>query len=63
MSYIGRVDFTGASGRTYEFDAYTADHQFSDVGAVYTFSRRDGRTYYSIYVGQTSELKNKTRWS
>ena len=59
MSYIGRVTFPGASGRSYEFDAYTVDHQFSDVGAVYIFSRQAGSTYYRIYVGQTSELKTR----
>ena len=59
MSYISKVNFTGASGRSYEFDAYTADHQFSDVGAVYVFSRQESTTYYSIYIGQTSELKTR----
>ena len=44
------------SGRDYRFQAYTTNHQFRDVGAVYIFTREENNSYYRLYIGQTYEL-------
>ena len=62
MSYLGTVDFPASSGSSYRFQAYTDDHVFSDVGAVYIFSRKVGDTYYRLYIGQTHELGERLRY-
>ena len=58
MTYIGKVTFYGEDN-DHEFEAYTTNHQFSDVGAVYILSRREGNSYISLYIGETSQLKKR----
>ena len=62
MSYLGTVTFSGASGDSYRFHAYTDDHVFDDVGAVYIFTRKEGDSYIRLYVGQTHELGERIRY-
>ena len=61
MSYLGTVDFPASSGGSYRFQAYTDDHVFSDVGAVYIFTRKEDK-YIRLYVGQTHELGERIRY-
>ena len=68
MSYLGTVDFPASSGGApYKFHAYTDDHVFDDVGAVYIFTKKEENTYYRLYIGQTRELgeriRNHEKWS
>ena len=60
--YITDVIFTGDSGREYRFQTYTTNHQFSDVGAVYIFTREENNSYHPLYTGQTHELGERLRY-
>ena len=64
MAKIDTVTFTGASGNTYEFIAYSLDTSFNNIGAVYVFTSRfesdQGRYQYRpLYIGKTSELADR----
>jgi len=66
MAKLGAIIFTGASGTKYNFDVYSIDTKFDDVGAVYFFTKRikkDGQDKYThtkhIYVGQTGDLSER----
>ena len=61
MSYLGPVDFPASSGDSYRFHAYTDDHVFDDVGAVYIFTRKED-VYYRLYIGRTDELGRRIRY-
>lgn len=71
MGKIADVTFTGASGTKYSFIGYTLDTSFSDVGAVYIFTKRtvsdDNGTHATLYIGETEELgtriSNHEKWS
>ena len=66
MAQIETVTFTGSSGKTYEFTAYTADTNFKAIGAVYIFTKEENRVYKLLYVGQTDNLgrriPNHEKW-
>ena len=59
------VEFQGASGRKYIFQAYTLKSKvFKDVGGVYIFAREvpnqhRGKNYYPLYIGQTNSFRNR----
>ena len=58
------VTFTGASGNTYDFIAYSIDSSFDNVGAIYVFTKQNydsQRTsrYRPLYIGKTSELGDR----
>ena len=60
------ITFVGDSGNTYKFTSFTTNTSFSDVGAVYIFTRRrldsDGTYKYALlYVGETEELGTRIR--
>ena len=59
MGQIETVTFTGASGNTYTFTAYTLDTTFNEVGAVYIFTKQENRNYIPLYIGQTDNLKQR----
>ena len=64
MAKIDTVTFTGASGNTYEFIAYSIDTSFNNIGAVYVFTNQfegvQGRYQYRpLYIGKTSELADR----
>ncbi len=59
MGQIGTVTFTGASGKTYTFTAYTLDTTFNEVGAVYIFTKQENRAYTPLYIGRTNNLKQR----
>ena len=59
MAQIEPVTFTGASGKTYTFTAYTLDTTFNEVGAVYIFTKQENRAYTPLYIGQTDNLNRR----
>jgi hypothetical protein len=72
MSKIATATFKGASGTAYDFEAWTTDTTFSQVGAVYVFTKRtvgaDGKGSHTLlYIGQTDNLANRIpnheKWS
>ncbi|MGD0037567.1 MAG: GIY-YIG nuclease family protein [Bacteroidota bacterium] len=61
MIKFGTVTFSGKSGTSYEFFAYSTDTEFNAVAGVYVVTRRtlDNSSHAShtrIYVGQTEDL-------
>lgn len=60
--YITDVTFTINPHLNYKFHAYTTNHQFFDVGAVYIFTITENNTYHSLYIGQTHELKTRLQY-
>jgi hypothetical protein len=64
MAKLGTVKFRGASGTEYPFTAYSRDHVFEPIGAVYFVTRRerseDGtHGHVRIYLGQTGDLAHR----
>ena len=61
MGKIGEATVSGASGKEYDFDAYTLDTQFKNIGAVYIFTKRivdaDGDGIHTfLCIGETGDL-------
>jgi len=72
MGKIAEATVSGASGKEYDFDSYTLDTQFKDMGAVYIFTRRivdaDGNGIHTfLYIGETGDLAdtiaNHEKWA
>jgi hypothetical protein len=65
MGKIANAVFYGASGAEYDFDAYSLDTEFKNIGAVYIYTKRsvkdkDGEgSHVLLYIGQTNELANR----
>ena len=61
MGKISTMTFTGYSGTEYQFNVWTRDTDFNDVGGVYIFSNRNSQTtrHTVLYVGQTSSFKDR----
>lgn len=64
MTKYGTVKYTGKSGATYEFKAYSRDTKFKAIGAVYFMTKREsdgegGHSHSRIYVGETGNLSNR----
>lgn len=64
MTKLGKVIFEGASGNSWEFNAYTMDTNFKEIGAVYFVTKRTeksdgGGEHTRIYVGQTGDLSDR----
>lgn len=54
------ASWTGQSGQQYEFHVYPAGHGFKKLPGLYMFVKRNlnGR-WSSLYVGQTSDFKQR----
>jgi predicted GIY-YIG superfamily endonuclease len=70
MSKIADATFRGKSN-SYQFEVYTSDTIFNDVGAVYIFTQRtvdsEGKGSHNLlYIGQTDALgrriSNHEKW-
>jgi hypothetical protein len=63
MSKIADANFTGKSGKTYEFHVYEWGTDFKAVGAVYAITKRtvkDGKGLHTfIYFGHTGDLSER----
>ena len=64
MSKYGDITFTGKSGTTYPFEAFSWDTSFNAVGAVYFITTRtrkpdSGGSHENVYIGQTSNLSER----
>lgn len=65
MAKFGTVSFTGASGKKYDFNAYSWGTSFKQsYGAVYFITKRSknpkgGYSHTEIYVGQTEDLSTR----
>ena len=65
MPRITTLVLKGASGKTYEFEVYSADSNWNDgIACVYYVSHRtvgkDGTgSHAHIYVGETDDLKER----
>ena len=65
MPKIANVEFQGASGRKYIFEAYPLPAEtFNDVGGVYIFTREARNQhgdvkYYPLYIGQTISFRRR----
>lgn len=63
MRKSGDVTFYGTSGKPYNFEVYSTDTAFPDVGAVYIYAKCtaaiDAFHYEILYVGETSSLLNR----
>lgn len=63
MTKISDATFVGASGTKYTFSVYTTDTEFSNIGAVYVFTKRtvsnDKGSHTLLYIGETGELGNR----
>jgi hypothetical protein len=71
MFRINSAKFSGYSGRHYTFYAYSIDHRFEKIGAVYTVTRRyknnhGGASHHVLYIDQTDDLSaifaSHSRW-
>jgi len=53
----------GKSGTKHEFNIYTLDTSFRDVGGIYVFTRRtksNGHFYHSnVYIGKTNDFSSR----
>jgi len=63
MAKIADATFSGKTG-SYDFEVYTIDTTFNDVGAVYVFTKRtvdsSGKgTHTFVYIGQTESLADR----
>ena len=64
MGKLANATFPGASGKNYDFEVYSTDTNFNNVGAVYIFSKRTvnqaGKgTHDLLYIGETEKLGNR----
>ncbi len=64
MAQYGDITYTGQSGTKYQFETYSWDATFSEVGAVYVITKRitkpeGGGSHTRIYIGQTSDLSER----
>lgn len=64
MAKLGVLTLTGASGTKYQFNVYSYDTKFKEMGAVYYISKRtkksDGTgSHTKIYIGQTEDLSER----
>lgn len=61
MGKIANMTFIGKSGAKYEFEVWSRDTTFNDVGGVYIFSNRNSQTrrHTVLYVGQTNSFKDR----
>ena len=64
MNKLGRVTFTGDSGRDYAFAAYSSDTRSTPIAAMYVITKREtnaeGRTFHTrLYVGHTDNLQGQ----
>ncbi len=64
MAQYGDITSTGQSGTIYQFEAYSWDTAFDEVGAVYIITGRTvkpegGVTHARIYIGQTADLSER----
>ena len=61
MAEIGKVTFSGKSGKRYEFKVYTLDDKLFPSAAVYAVTRRtlEGLrvNHERIFIGQTGNLE------
>ena len=56
---MATATWTGASGRSYEYEVYPVSTLFIEVPANYIFTKIvDGR-YQPLYIGQTDNLKER----
>ena len=61
---MATVTFKGASGKSYDFIAYSSNSSFGNYGAVYIFTKQyydnQGKNWYqTLYIGKTSELGDR----
>ena len=64
MAKYGDITSTGQSGTIYQFEAYSWDAPFDEVGVVYIITGRTvkpegGGTHARIYIGQTADLSER----
>lgn len=64
MGKIADATFSGASGKKYSFGVYALDATFTNIGAVYVFTKRsvdsDGQgTHTLLYIGEAGELGDR----
>jgi predicted GIY-YIG superfamily endonuclease len=59
MSKITTENWEGISHKSYSFNVYTIDTSFKEIGAIYIFTKDDGRNYTAIYIGETENLKEQ----
>lgn len=63
MGKVADTTICGASGAKYEFEVYTLDTSFKNIGAVYIFTKgivndvKRNRDF--LYIGQTEELADR----
>lgn len=58
------IVFKGASGSTYDFEAYSLNSSFNNIGAIYAFTEQyydsQGTSRYRpLYIGKTGELGDR----
>jgi len=61
MTKLATFTRTGISGKKYNFNVYSKDTEFNEIGAVYFITRRaknvEGEFRHTpIYIGQTGDL-------
>lgn len=59
MSTAVAVKFAGASGKAYDFEAYPWNSTWNSVAVVYVVLRQEGTRLQVLYVGETSDLKQR----
>lgn len=64
MSVLATLAITGASGKQYDFEAYSWGTTFNPLGAVYVVTKRtvdaNNKGYHTyIYIGQTGDLSER----
>lgn len=71
MSNEGTAIFYGESGQEYEFNIYSSDTDFNNIGAVYIFCKASvdkdlDLILVPLYIGETGELgkriANHEKW-
>ncbi|GMR16307.1 MAG: hypothetical protein BMS9Abin31_0631 [Gammaproteobacteria bacterium] len=60
MAQVKNLTLTGASRRTFSFQAFPWGTKFNPSGAVYAILKQTPTGHYSvIYIGQTSDLSKR----
>jgi len=64
MAKLTDARFVGASGVNYNFEVYSTDAVFNELGAIYIFGKwvqglGGSGVIHAIYIGQTEELNTR----
>lgn len=51
--------FSGISGKPYNFIVFNMNTQFKSIAAVYIFAEHAEDLFLPIYIGQTTDLKDR----